>query len=80
MPTNTSFDFKSNAEFTGTVYAPQADVHLGGGGTDSYDFVGSFVVSSVKMNGHIHFHYDEALNTISATTYVAASWNEIDPN
>ena len=80
LPTNTSFDFKANASFTGSVYAPQADVHLGGGGTDPYDFVGSFVVNSVQMNGHIHFHYDEALNKLGTTTYVASTWNEVDPN
>ncbi len=80
LPTNTSFDFKSNAAFTGTVYAPQADVHLGGGGSDPYDFAGSFVVNSVQMNGHIHFHYDEALNKLNPSTYVACSWNEVDPN
>jgi len=44
------------------------------------DFVGSCVVNSVKMNGHFHFHYDEALNILSTTSYVAATWNEVDPN
>jgi hypothetical protein len=80
LPTNNSFDFKANASFTGTVYAPQADVHLGGGGAEPYDFTGTLVVNSVQMNGHLRFHYDEAVNGLIRNTYMITSWNEVDPN
>ena len=80
LPTNTSFEFKANASFTGTVYAPQANFTLGGGGNDAYDFVGACVVNTVKLNGHIHFHYDEDVRRLIPGPYMAASWNEVDPN
>ena len=82
LPTNTSFDFKGNSAYTGTVYAPEADVKLGGGGTTEYDFVGSLVVKALTMNGHFHIHYDETLDRMSGsvTEYTIASWNEVDSN
>jgi len=80
MPTNTSFAFKANAAFTGIVYAPQADFTLGGGGNNDYDFAGACVVNTIKMNGHFHFHYDEALRKQYWSGYQAAAWNEVDPN
>jgi len=80
LPTNTSLKMNANASFTGTVYAPQADFHLGGGGSDPYDFTGACVVNTVKMNGHFHFHYDEALRKRITGRYVACSWNEVDSN
>src|SRR3989441_477168 len=80
LPTNTSLNMNANASFTRTVYAPQADFHLGGGGTDPYDFNGACVVNTVKMNGHFHFHYDEALNKLNPSTYVACTWNELASN
>ena len=80
LPTNTSLKMNANAKFTGTVYAPQANFHLGGGGSDPYDFNGACVVNTVKMNGHFHFHYDEALRKLIPGRYVANSWDELDPN
>ena len=80
LPSNTSLVFSGNAAFTGIIYAPEADFKLGGGGSNPYDFVGAAVVNTVKMNGHFHFHYDEALRNLVPSGYVVASWNEIDPN
>jgi len=80
LPSNTSFAFKGNASFTGIVYAPEADFTLGGGGSNDYDFVGACVVNTIKMNGHFHFHYDEALRKKYWSGYQAAAWNEVDPN
>jgi putative adhesin len=58
---NTQITFGGNASFTGTIYAPQADFSLGGGGSSTYDFVGASVTRSVSMNGHFNFHFDENL-------------------
>ena len=77
---NTSFKFSANAAFTGTIYAPRADFTLGGGGGNDYDFVGACVVDTVKMNGHYHFHFDEALRGKLWKGYVPVAWNEVDPN
>jgi hypothetical protein len=77
LPSNTAVDFGGNASFTGSIYAPQAAFSLGGGGNDTYDFVGASVTLSVKMNGHFNFHYDEALrNSGPGRGYVPTSWRE----
>ncbi len=75
---NTSLKLSGNAEFTGAIYAPQADFTLGGGGNNDYDFVGASVSKTVKMNGHFKFHYDEALGRYGATSeYLITSWREL---
>lgn len=77
LPSNKSVSMHGNAAFTGTIYAPQADLTLGGGGKDKYDFVGSSVTGTVKMNGHFSFHYDEALGKFGPRRgYTITSWAE----
>jgi hypothetical protein len=78
LPTCKSIDFGGNAEFTGTVYAPEAHVKMGGGGNNTYDTVGAITAKSVGMNGHFNFHYDEMLGKVAGPElYKVASWNEI---
>jgi Tfp pilus assembly protein PilX len=75
---NTSINFGGNSAFTGTIYAPEADFHMGGGGTTAYDFVGAGVVGSATMNGHFKFHYDENLGRGGPRSgYIATSWTEL---
>jgi len=77
-PNNTSVSFNGNASFTGAVYAPGAAFSLGGGGNDFYDFVGASVSLTVVMNGHYHFHYDEALrNWGPGKGFVPTRWTEL---
>lgn len=77
LPTNKQISMHGNAAFTGTIYAPQAALTLGGGGNNNYDFVGATITDSVKMNGHFKFHYDEALRKFGPNRgYIIASWNE----
>jgi len=81
LPTNTSLVFSANASFTGTIYAPSADFSLGGGGNNTYDFVGATVTKTLTMTGHFNFHYDESIQRrFPIRDYVVFSWNEIDPN
>src|SRR5262249_24762696 len=40
LPSNTSLAMSANAALTGYINAPDADFTLGGGGSDTYDFVG----------------------------------------
>jgi hypothetical protein len=74
---NTIVNFTGNQSVTGTVYAPNADFLLGGGGVDNYDFIGASVTKTVKMNGHFRFHYDENLrNNGMGRGYIPTSWKE----
>jgi hypothetical protein len=64
--------------YTGTIYAPSADFSFGGGGSGTYDFVGSVVSRTATMNGKTQFHYDEALLTKGPVRgFVPASWQEL---
>ncbi|HWX19837.1 MAG TPA: hypothetical protein VN578_08015 [Candidatus Binatia bacterium] len=77
MPSNTSISMSGNAQFIGTIYAPEASVTLGGGGSNPYDFMGSCIANSVTMNGHFRFHFDENLINGASRGYVAVSWREL---
>jgi hypothetical protein len=78
LPSNTSVTVAGNASFTGTIYAPDADLTLSGGGNNIYDLVGATVTKTTKMNGHFKFHFDEKLRRIPGPIrYRVASWNEI---
>jgi len=77
-PSCTQITFGGNASFTGAIYAPSADFALGGGGQDSYDFVGASVTRTVKMNGHFNFHYDEDLAKVGpGQGYIPVGWVEL---
>lgn len=77
LPTNTQVTMSGNSAFTGAIYAPNAALTLGGGGTSTYDFVGAAVTGSVKMNGHYNFHFDENLRRQTWHGYTVIAWNEI---
>ena len=78
LPTCTSISFGGNAAFTGGIYAPNADFTLGGGGNNTYDFVGGSVTRTVTMNGHFNFHFDENLLLAGPKKgLVARSWSEL---
>jgi hypothetical protein len=81
LPSLTSISFGGNAAFTGTIYAPQADFQFGGGGNNTYDFVGALVARSCKLNGHANFHYDESLKRNGpGVGYIPYSWTEVTGN
>jgi hypothetical protein len=65
-----------NGGFSGSVYAPNYDIEMvGGGNTDS--IFGAFVGNSVRMTGVQSVHYDEALADGGLITdYRIVSWFE----
>ena len=78
LPSCKDVQLGGNAEFTGTIYAPQAHLHAGGGGSDQYDIVGAAIVASAKFNGHFLFHYDENLgNNGPRDAFVVTGWTEL---
>ena len=77
LPSNTSLSWGGNDEYVGTIYAPQASLKMGGGGTDPYDYQGSCVVDSINLNGHFSFHFDENLRRRGPVIgYVVSLWEE----
>ena len=78
LPTCRNVNLGGNAEFTGTIYAPQAHLHSGGGGSTAYDVVGAAIVGSAKFNGHFLFHYDENLGKNGPRdAFVVTGWGEL---
>jgi hypothetical protein len=78
LPSNSSVTISGNGSFSGTIYAPSADLRLNGGGKDNYDFMGASISRTVTMNGHVKFHYDEAVGEFGLSTgYLPISWDEI---
>ena len=61
LPTNTNMSWSGNAEYVGCIYAPQATVQCGGGGSIIYDYQGAIVAKSIYFNAHFKIHFDEAL-------------------
>jgi len=78
LPSNTSLVWNGNAQYLGTVYAPQATFELGGGGNNTMDYQGACVVGAVVMNGKFNFHYDENLRRIGPINgYRVVAWREL---
>jgi hypothetical protein len=63
LPNCTSISFSGNGGFTGTLYANNASLTLTGGGSSSYDIVGSIIAKTVTCNANFAFHFDEDLLT-----------------
>ena len=78
LPSNNAVSFGGNASLIGTIYCPNAEFTIGGGGNDVYDFEGSVIAKTIKVNGHYRFHFDEDLARSGPSFgYVATSWREL---
>jgi len=78
LPTCTSIDMGGPAAMTAYIYAPQANLSVGGGGSDTYDTVGAFFVGQITFGGHINFHFDEQLARTGPTIgYSPLMWKEV---
>lgn len=67
-----------NAAFYGSLVAPYAELTGNGGGNDTTDLCGSFVVKAVTSNGHMSFHYDEGLDTyVNTRAWTLGLWTEL---
>ncbi len=78
LPSTTSMTWNGNSQYTGTIYAPEAAVTLGGGGSSPLDFQGAFVSGNVYMNGHFSVHYDQYLKRSGPPSgFTVASWQEL---
>ncbi len=66
---------KSNADFTGVIYAPNSAIQSNGNGSIN----GALVGNSVKFNGNAQLHYDIQLGSSSTASpyYAVKSWVEL---
>lgn len=76
--TTSTCTLSGNAQFCGSLVAPNAELRGNGGGHDQADLIGSFVADTITSNGHMNFHFDEALGTTpSAKPWGLALWREL---
>lgn len=72
LPTCKSISYGGGSSWTSLIYAPQAEVAIGGGG----HFYGSIVGATLKFTGTPELHYDEALGGASPI-YKVIAWEEL---
>jgi hypothetical protein len=76
--TEQTFDIKAKNDWSGTIYAPNADVILYANG----DFYGSTVSNNFELKAGGNYHYDEALRKVSiedaGVRFVVKRWYEGD--
>jgi len=69
-------DLKAKGDFSGAVYAPNAEIVINAGG----DIYGSFVALSFELKSGGNFHYDEALRNVTVDDeglrFVVEHWSE----
>jgi hypothetical protein len=74
------FDVKAKSEWTGTIYAPDADVFLYANG-DAY---GSIVSNGFEFKSGGNFHYDKALKDVKVddqgVSFIVTRWDESKAN
>lgn len=81
-PVGTNLTISGSSDFTGAINAPNYSTTISGGGS----YIGALITNNLTMSGGSSFHYDEALNGLSASVtignYAFASWFEdnSDPN
>ncbi|HKQ38806.1 MAG TPA: hypothetical protein VJ063_12065 [Verrucomicrobiae bacterium] len=76
MPNCKMVGINAGAQFACSIYAPQADVSITGGG-EGY---GAVVANTFKLSGGMRWHYDQGLQGDPLEgRYVASSWQELDP-
>lgn len=67
-------ELKSDVDFTGVLYAPNAEIQLNGNGNIN----GALVGNSITFNGNPKLHYDIQLGGSAASPYYAVkSWVEL---
>lgn len=72
-----SVDLGGNAQLYAVVYAPNANVHMNGGG-GSGTMHGAIVGNQISLNGHWGFHYDEALGDMGGGAGLTIDlWREL---
>jgi hypothetical protein len=72
------FTLQGSTSFYGVVYAPDANIVLGGSGSHKGDMFGAAVGLSVQFGGGYQFHYDEDLANLEDENALKVSvWREL---
>ena len=66
-------------DFTGIVYAPNAEIKLKAGSIKYYrcNVMGALIGKKVTLEKNATFHYDENIANLEAEAFVVESWSEV---
>lgn len=74
---NQQIELNGNGVLTASVYAPNANVTVSGGGGDGHIY-GAIVANRATLVGNTRFHYDESLaNLVEGNPYGISQWREL---
>jgi len=59
------------------IYAPEATIQIGGGGNNTFSFIGAAVGGAALLNGNVSFLYDEALRDLTGKATELTGWHEV---
>lgn len=72
-----TISISGNGQLNATVYAPNSDVTVNGGGSGG-QVSGAVVANNISLTGGSEFHYDEALaDMTSGNPYGLGAWREL---
>ena len=75
---NTLVDFTQVKSFTGTVFAPNAEVKIGRSHSTRFSFIGSCIGASLTTRGGCDFHFDQNLQRAGpALGWTISQWKEL---
>jgi hypothetical protein len=73
-----TFRLTGNGQTSVSLYGPNANIYMSGGGSGG-DFYGAIVGNLVDMDGHMSFHYDEALSKLYiGDPWGVSKWRELE--
>jgi hypothetical protein len=59
------------------IYAPEATLVIGGGGNNTFSFIGAAVGGAALLNGNVSYLYDEALRGLTGRATELSGWHEV---
>jgi hypothetical protein len=59
------------------IYAPEATIQIGGGGNNTFTFIGAAVGGAALLNGNVSYLYDEALGGLTGKATELTGWHEV---
>jgi hypothetical protein len=77
LPGNLAISLQGNSSFCGVLFAPNAQLGIGGGGADEVDFLGAIIARIVTVKGKMTFHFDEATTRLGSRGFTACRWDEL---
>jgi uncharacterized Zn-binding protein involved in type VI secretion len=74
---NVGLSLMGGSSLYGAIYAPEATIKIGGGGNNTFSFIGAAVGGAALLNGNVSFLYDEALRGLTGKVTALIGWHQV---